>query len=81
MGGFNDGVKSMSKLNDELLSENEYPWLLALDEAMLKCLEHLEKAAVCQDGLTLGVNLKMASRALRCALEIYAMRLEKENVE
>ena len=71
----------MGRLDDELLDSRDYPWLLALDEAMLKCLEHLEKAAVCQDGLTLGVNLKMASRALRCALEIYAMRLEKENVE
>ena len=61
------------------MDDRDYVWLLALDEAMLLCLEHLETARTCQDGLSLGVHLKMASRAMRSALEVYGMRLEKEN--
>ena len=68
----------MGKLDDEIIGPEEYPWLLTLDESMLLCLDHLEAARQCQDGLSLGVQLKMASRAMRSALEIYGMRLEKE---
>lgn len=70
----------MGELDDEMMDRKDYVWLLALDEAMLLCIEHLEAACQCQNGLTLGVNLKQASRAMRSALEIYGMRLEKENV-
>ena len=63
-----------------MMYSRDYGWLLSLDEAMLLCIKHLEAARQCQNGLTLGVNLKQASRALRCALEVYGMRLEKENV-
>ena len=63
-----------------MMDSRDYGWLLTLDEAMLLCIEHLEAARQCQNGLSLGVQLKMASRAMRSALEIYGMRLEKENV-
>ena len=70
----------MGIIDDEMIDIKDYPWLLALDETMLLCIEHLETARQCQNGLSLGVQLKMASRAMRSALEIYGMRLEKENV-
>ena len=70
----------MGKLDDEMMDSKDYLWLSALDETMLLCIEHLETARQCQDGLSLGVQLKMASRAMRSALEVYGMRLEKENV-
>ena len=68
----------MGGIDEEILDSKDYLWLLALDESMLLCLDHLEAARQCQDGLSLGVQLKMASRAMRSALEIYGMRLEKE---
>ena len=72
----------MGQLDDELMDSKDYPWLVnAGREPILLCVDHLEKARQCQNGLTLGVNLKMASRALRCAMEVYGMRLKKENVE
>lgn len=69
----------MSKLDDELNSW-DYPWLLAMDEAMVLCLNHLDEARQAQRGLILGLHLKMASRALRAALEVYGMRLKKEDI-
>ena len=71
----------MGGIDDEILDSKDYPWLLTLDEAILLCVDHLEKARQCQNGLELWVNLKMASRALRCAMEVYGTRLKKENVE
>jgi hypothetical protein len=70
----------MGDIDDDMIGDKDFIWLLTLDEAMLLCVDHLERARQCQNGLELGVNLKMASRALRCALEVYGMRLEKENV-
>ena len=70
----------MGQLDDEMMDTKDFSWLVTLDEAMLLCIEHLEAARQCQNGLSLGVQLKMASRAMRSALEIYGMRLEKENV-
>lgn len=64
---------------EDELTDRDYPWLLTLDETLILCVQHLEEARDSQDRLTLGLHLKMASRALRCALEVYGMRLEKEN--
>lgn len=64
---------------EDKLTDEEYPWLLTLDEALILCVQHLEEARDSQDRLILGLHLKMASRALRCALEVYGMRLEQEN--
>jgi hypothetical protein len=69
----------LGKLDDDLIDTKDYPWLVSLDQALVLCMDHLERARQCQDGLSLGVNLKQASRAMRSALEIYGMRLEKEN--
>lgn len=59
----------------------DYPWLVTLDETIMLCIQHLECARQSQTGLELGVQLKMASRAMRCALEVYGMRLEQEKSE
>jgi hypothetical protein len=70
----------MARLDDEL-TDRDYPWLITVEEAIQLTIDHLALANQSQDGLTLGVHLKMASRAMRCALEVYGMRLEKEKVE
>lgn len=65
-------------LLDEELIDRDFPWLVTLDEALLLCVEHIDAARECQNALSLGLELKMASRALRCAMEVYGMRLAKE---
>jgi hypothetical protein len=49
----------------------EYGFNLAMYEALELVIEHCEKAKDAEGALPLGVQLKMASRAMRCALEIY----------
>lgn len=67
----------MGSINDEMKSW-DFPWLLTMDEALLLCLDHLDEARQSQRALMLGLHLKMASRALRHALEVYQMRLDQE---
>lgn len=66
-------------IDNDTLTDCDYPWLLSLDEAMILCIEHLEMARQAQRGLLLGLHLKMASRALRHALGVYEQRLERKN--
>ena len=63
---------------DDVVTARDYPWLITLDESILLCMDHLDVVRGSDSELVMGVHLKMASRALRCALEVYAMRFEKE---
>jgi hypothetical protein len=67
----------MDELDGDLDSD-DYPWLLTLDEVLCLSIEHMEIARQSHTELMIGVHLKMASRAMRCALELYGDRLEKE---
>ena len=49
-----------------------------MDEVLVTVIDHAEKARQSQSGLEIGVQLKMASRALRCALEMVGERLEEK---
>jgi hypothetical protein len=54
----------------------DYAYLATLDEALMLSIEHIEAVRHADSPLVQGVHLKMASRALRCALELYG---EKNN--
>ena len=69
----------MGQLDDELLDSKDFPWLLTMNEMLETVIVHCERAQNAQDSLMLHANLKQASRAMRSALEVYGMRLKKEN--
>ena len=71
----------MGGLDDEVMGDRDYPWLLTLDEVLTLCVQHLEDARQSQNGLELGVRLKMAALTLKCALDVYGARLKKEKKE
>ena len=54
-----------------------YIWYQTLDEMLMSCIQHCELARHADGDLALWVQLKMASRALRCALEVYGSQIEK----
>jgi hypothetical protein len=58
-----------------------YPYAVTLDEVLEIVIEHIDKVQNTEDLLRQGVHLKMASRAMRCALEIYGSQLEVLNRE
>jgi hypothetical protein len=53
-----------------------YAWHLTLYEVLELVIQHCGEAENSSDPLVIGVHLKMASRAMRCALEIYGLQLE-----
>jgi hypothetical protein len=55
----------------------DYPWLTTMNEVLEMTAEFVEGARQSQDDVTMGAYLKMASRSLRCALEIYGEHLSK----
>jgi hypothetical protein len=54
-----------------------YPYAVTLYEVLEIVVEHIDKVQNTEDVVKQGVHLKMASRALRCALEIYGAQNEK----
>jgi hypothetical protein len=58
-----------------------YPYAITLYEVLEIVIEHIDKVQNTEDLLRQGVHLKMASRAMRCALEIYGSQLEVLNRE
>lgn len=42
-----------------------------MEETLQMVLKHVDEARRADSDLALGVQLKMASRAMRCALELY----------
>lgn len=56
---------------DVALTDKDYPWLTTMYDVLELVIGHCEAAENAQDRLTMGVHLKMASRAMRTALELY----------
>jgi hypothetical protein len=52
-----------------------YAALCELNEVLELVMEHCELARNASDELKLFVHLKMASRAMRCALELYGSHI------
>jgi hypothetical protein len=61
------------------LTSVDYPMLLTIYETLELVITHCGQAENAQDERTLGLHLMMASRAMRCALELYRDHLEEEN--
>jgi hypothetical protein len=59
----------------------DYPYLIAMEEVLTQVLEFAERARNAKDDVMMGVYLKMTSRAVRCALEIYGEHLAQNRVE
>jgi hypothetical protein len=55
----------------------DYPYAITLDEVLEIVVEHVDAVRGTDDMLRQGVHLKMASRALRCALEIYGSVIQE----
>jgi hypothetical protein len=66
---------------DEPNEALSYPYAITLYEVLEIVVEHIDKTLNTDDVLKQGVHLKMASRAMRCALEIYGSQLEVLNKE
>ena len=56
---------------DVALIDKDYLWLTTMHDVLELVIGHCEQAEQAQDRLTMGVHLKMASRAMRTALELY----------
>ena len=54
---------------------SDYLFLAELDQVLDMTAEFIDKARHADTPVTIGAYLKMASRAMRCALEIYGERL------
>jgi hypothetical protein len=52
-----------------------------MSDVLIMALEFLNEALNSEDEVRRGAYLKMASRSLRCALEIYGDRLAQNRVE
>jgi hypothetical protein len=55
----------------------DYAFYLTMYEVLELVIVHCSRAQHADSDLAMGVDLKMASRALRCALEIYGDRFGK----
>jgi predicted small metal-binding protein len=52
-----------------------------MDEVLLIAIEHLEEVRHASTSLRQGVHLKMASLAMRCALQMYAENQPEERTD
>jgi hypothetical protein len=55
----------------------DYGFSLTVYEMLEEVIRHCERACEEETLVGLGEHLKMASRAMRCALEIYGWQLEE----
>jgi hypothetical protein len=55
--------------------------LLTIYETLELVIDHCGQAENAQDERTLGLHLRMASRAMRCALQLYGDHLDKETLK
>ena len=60
---------------------DDYPYLDTMEEILWTVIEFTDAARYAKDDVTLGAYLKMASRAMRCALEIYGDHLSENKKE
>jgi hypothetical protein len=54
--------------------DGDFAFLETMNEVLMIVLEYTELARQADNPLVMGVYLKMASRSMRCALEIYGDR-------
>ena len=64
-----------------MIESSNYPFLATMGEVLQMTAEYVEEARASQDEVRLGAYLKMASRSLRCALEIYGERLNQNRAD
>jgi hypothetical protein len=63
------------------LDDLDFAFYVTMDDTLTMARDLMEKARWAPDDRTLGAYLKMASRCVRCALELYADRLSKTEVK
>jgi hypothetical protein len=63
------------------VNESDVAYLDTMDEVLELVLQFAEAARNADDDVALGVYLKMASRSLRCALEMYGEHLAQNRAE
>ena len=63
------------------MSGSDVAYLDVMDEVLCMVLDFTEQARQAQNDVTLGAYLKMASRSLRCALEMYGEHLAQNRDE
>ena len=66
---------------ESAVGDKDFAFYLALDETLELVMDHCEVARNASDNQLLGIHLKMASRAMRCALEIYGSHIGVLNTE
>ena len=59
----------------------DFPYLATMGEVLEMTAEYVEEARASQDDVRLGAYLKLTSRALRCALELYGEHLAENRSE
>ena len=59
-------------------SDIDYAFYLTMNEVLEMVVVHCELARNCENDVSMEVHLKMASRAMRCALEVYGERFAKK---
>jgi len=60
------------------LNDLDFAFYTTMNDVLMQARDLMEKARWAPDDRTLEAYLKMASRCVRCALELYADRLGKE---
>lgn len=71
----------MSGANVSQDRDSDYLYLDTMDEVLSMVSDYVESARNAQDDVIMGAYLRMASRALRTALEIYGDHLAQNRVE
>lgn len=64
----------MAASESDLDSDKDYAFYLTMYETLELVTQNCERACNESDLTRMGIHLKMASRAMRCALEIYGDR-------
>ena len=60
---------------------SDIAYLTTMNEVLTMAIEFAEEAQNSQDDARMGAYLKMASRCLRCAMELYGERLAQNRAE
>jgi hypothetical protein len=55
-----------------------YPYAVTMNEVLEIVVEHVDKVLNTSDMVKQGVHLKMAAKALECALRIYKDQIKEE---
>ena len=66
---------------ESAVGDKDFAFYLTMNETLELVMDHCEIARNASDNQLLGIHLKMASRAMRCALEIYGSHIGVLNTE